>query len=439
MSDRALGAASVIAIAIMLTGCQVSKSANPLSPSVAGPIPGVNITAPKIMVPATGSEIPVDQQPLTLTVGNASTTGVRPLTCVFDVGADSSFTNVVFTRSAVAPGDGGQTSLQLPDPLAAAGEYYWRAHAEDGANTGPYSAAAAFKVFVPVVIQAPAPIAPINNTVANSLRPSFVFTNAQKSGPAGPITYFGEVSDNQSFATKIVTWTGPEQGGQTSVSSPQDLPAARQLYWHVRASDPTVVGPWSTTQPFQTPAPLPPPPPPGGGGGGGGGGPAPGDAINLTQAAVYNSPTDIASWPVTAKITSLTMQPSGAPAGGLSFTFTAQNTWPNTPPPGFSGGIQYTVWAVVKINGQWSTSGFIEMWQGRPSTGAPILSDFPRNWAYDARWGPMAGYQPQVGEQMGFFLSAGDARGNGAPTSVRERTNVVVVALPAGDSGTFGF
>jgi hypothetical protein len=387
------------------------------------------------MTPQAGSEIPIDQQPLTLTVGNASTNGVRPLTYVFDVGADPNFTNVVFTRSSITPGDGGQTSLQLPDPLAAASSYFWRAHAEDGANTGPYSAATAFKVFIPVVIQAPVLISPISNMLVDSVRPTFLFANAQRTGPAGPISYLGEVSDNQSFASKILTWTTAEQGGQTSVGSQQDLPVGKQFFWHVRASDPTVTGPWSTTQPFQTPLPPPPPPPPGGGGGG----PAPGDAINLYQAGVYSSPPDIASWPVTAKITSITMQPSGSPIAGLSFTFTAQNTWPNTPPPGFNGGIQYTVWAVVKINGSWYTSGFIEMWQGRPSTGAPILSDFASNWAYDARWGPMAGHQPQVGEQMGFFLSAGDARGRTAPTSVRERTNVVVISLPPGDSGTFGF
>lgn len=438
MLHRIARVGTAVAFAFALTACQVSKSSNPLSPSVAGPIPGVNITAPKIMVPQSGSEIPVDQQPLTLTVGNASSSGVRPLSYVFDVGADANFTNVVFTRNSVAPGDGGQTSLQLPDPLAAAGTYYWRAHVEDGANTGPYSAAATFKVFIPVVIQAPVPIAPINNMLVDSVRPSFLFANAPKTGPAGPINYLGEVSDNQSFANKILIWTGPEQGGQTSVSAPQDLPVGKQLFWHVRASDPTVTGPWSTTQPFQTPSPIAPPPPPSGGGGGGGG-PAPGDAINLNQAGVYNSPADIASWPVTAKLTSITMQPSASPAAGLSVTFTTQNTWPNTPPPGFAGGIQYTVWAVVKINGLWYTSGFIEMWQGRPSTGAPILSDFARNWAYDARWGPMAGHQPQAGEQMGFFLSAGDARGNSAPTSLRERTNVVVVSLPPGDSGTFGF
>ena len=108
-------------------------------------------------------------------------------------------------------------------------------------------------------------------------------------------------------------------------------------------------------------------------------------------------------------------------------------------PPGFSGPLQYTVWAVVNVGGRWNTSGFIQMWRGRPSTGAPILSEFARNWAYDSRWGPMAGYQPHAGEQMGFFLSAGNARGQTDVSSVRERTNVVSVALPPGDNGSFTF
>jgi FG-GAP-like repeat/FG-GAP repeat len=166
----------------------------------------------------------------------------------------------------------------------------------------------------------------------------------------------------------------------------------------------------------------------------------PRDAINLSQATVYNSPDDIASWPVTGAITTVTMQPTGSAVAGLSFAFSTQNTWPDYAPPGWSGPLEYTVWAVVKINGQWNTSGFIQMWRGRPSTGAPILTDFARNWAYDpGRWGPMAGYQPQVGEQMGFFLSAGNARGDRTVTSVRERTNVVLVPLPANDTGVFTF
>lgn len=159
------------------------------------------------------------------------------------------------------------------------------------------------------------------------------------------------------------------------------------------------------------------------------------DMIDLHQATVYNSPADIANWPITATITRVDMR---SPAG-LSFRFTAENSWPDYMPAGWTGPLQYTVWAVVNVNGRWATSGFIQMWKGRPSTGAPILSDFAANWAYDGRWGTMAGYSPHVGEQMGFFLSAGDARGQGGSTSLRERTNVVLVNLPGNDTGSFDF
>ncbi|HEV3059160.1 MAG TPA: VCBS repeat-containing protein [Vicinamibacterales bacterium] len=165
----------------------------------------------------------------------------------------------------------------------------------------------------------------------------------------------------------------------------------------------------------------------------------PADGIDLSQVPVYNSPGDVASWPITTAITEIHMRPSSDPLAGLSLVFSGQQTWPNYLPPGWTGPLQYTVWAVWYANGQWSAAGIIQMWAGRPSTGAPILTDFARNWIYSPRWGPGWGHQPVVGEQMGFFVTAGDARGVGTVTSVRERSNVVMVSLPANDTGDFTF
>jgi hypothetical protein len=80
-----------------------SKTSTPLSPSIAGPIPGVNITAPTTIQPAIGAKVPNDQQPLTLVVGNASTSGVRPLTYVFEVAADAGFSTSCFRVRAFRP------------------------------------------------------------------------------------------------------------------------------------------------------------------------------------------------------------------------------------------------------------------------------------------------------------------------------------------------
>lgn len=48
MKSRNLLLLTALATAIAAGGCEQKKSSNPLSPSVAGPIPGVAITAPKL-------------------------------------------------------------------------------------------------------------------------------------------------------------------------------------------------------------------------------------------------------------------------------------------------------------------------------------------------------------------------------------------------------
>ena len=241
-----------------------SKSATPLSPAVAGPIPGVNISAPAVVDPGANARIDTTQQPITLVVQNASTSGVRPLSYVFEIATDANFANKLFTRDGIPQDSSGRTSLRMPDPLSPERTYYWHAKAEDGANAGPFTAAINFNIFTPVVFQAPGPITPINNVKVDSLRPRFSFANAQRTGPAGAVSYIVELSDADSFASKIAV-TVPEQAGPTNLDPTQDLPAGRQLFWHVRAFDPTTTGPWSATQVFQTPAA----PAPGGGGGGG--------------------------------------------------------------------------------------------------------------------------------------------------------------------------
>src|ERR1051326_4923552 len=88
---------------VLLAGCERSKSANPLSPSVAGPIAGVSIEAPKPVEPATATQIAVDQQPVTLTVDNANSNGVRPLTYIFEISSDASFASKLFSQTGVEP------------------------------------------------------------------------------------------------------------------------------------------------------------------------------------------------------------------------------------------------------------------------------------------------------------------------------------------------
>ncbi|HEY2151718.1 MAG TPA: hypothetical protein VGH34_12985 [Vicinamibacterales bacterium] len=428
MARRILAVGSLLVCAVALTACEASKSSNPLSPSVAGPIPGINITAPSTVDPQNGVKIAMDKQPVTLSISNAGSNGPRPLNYLFEIATDANFNTKVFTRDSVTPGTNGKTTLTLPDPLATGHTYFWRTRAQDGANTGPYSSVASFTVFTPIVINDPVLVSPAALAVVDSIRPAFVVTDAVRSGPAGAISYLVEVADSDSFANKI-TWTAPEQATQTTLNTPSDLAYAKTYFWHVRAYDPTTLGPFSPTRAFTTPAaPVVVAPTPVAGG-------AANDAVNLGLATVYNSPQDVASWPATATITRLDLG-----TGGVHVDFTKKDgvgSWPDVPFGAPGDSLEYTLWIVLNINGRWYTSGCIEFWRGLDRNGGPP-SAYGQNWYYDPiRWGVMAGYQPQPGEMVGFFVTSGDQRNNGA-FKIKERSNVVLVPFPSG-SGVFPF
>jgi hypothetical protein len=246
-----------------LVGCEASKSSTPLSPDVAGPIPGTEISAPKPLEPVVGARVAVDQQPVRLLIENASSNSPRPLKYAVDVATDVNFASKVYQQSNIPPGEGGRTELRLPDPLAPGRSYYWRVRAEDGANTGPYSAPLNFEVFTPIELDEPILIAPINNAQVDTRRPKFTFINSRRSGPVGPLTYVIEFSTSFAFAPTFTVGPVPEQPNQTTVDAPQDAPFDLYLFWRVRSSDGTHTSPWSVTQAFRTPdTPAPPTPSP---------------------------------------------------------------------------------------------------------------------------------------------------------------------------------
>ena len=254
-----------------LIGCEASKSSTPLSPSVAGPIPGVDITAPKPLEPLVGSKVAVDRQPVTLLIENASSSGPRPLTLSVEMATDASFAGKVFVQTNIPPGENGRTALRLPDPLAPGHNYYWRVKAEDGANSGPYSPPASFEVFTPIVLDEPILVSPINNEQATTRRPRFTFINPPRSGPLGTITYTLEFSTSFAFESARPYGPIPEQPNQTTFEAPEDAPYNLYLFWRVRATDGSNAGPWSVTQAFRTmdspsvPSPAPSPTPGGSG------------------------------------------------------------------------------------------------------------------------------------------------------------------------------
>jgi hypothetical protein len=165
----------------------------------------------------------------------------------------------------------------------------------------------------------------------------------------------------------------------------------------------------------------------------------PSDAVPLGQMILLNSPSDLATWPITTTITSITFSPNGT-----AVTFDKQDgpgRWPDVTPPGWDGPLQYTLGMAENIGGQWYASAVIEFWYGLPASGGPP-SQFASNWFYDpTRWAPMTYHQPAPGELIGFFVCEGDCRNNvnGTLSPLRERSNVVLVPMPANDSGSQTF
>ena len=252
-----------VASLFAMASCAVEKSENPLSPSVAGPIPGVEISAPKPLEPASGAQIPGDKQPVTLLLENASSNGPRPLSYAFEVATDGGFSSRVFVQEGVPPGDSGRTSLRLPDALSMGRVYYWRAKAQDGANAGPYSSPVPFTVYTPVAFDKPVLISPINNEKVADYRPVFRISNAPHAGSPKVTSYALEIATTDSFTNKVAVWQFDETPNETRFPSAADLPPGVLLFWRVRAFESPVLGPWSDAQVFRTPTPVVVPPPPG--------------------------------------------------------------------------------------------------------------------------------------------------------------------------------
>ena len=261
---------------LVAAGCEQSKTANPLSPQIAGPLANVDITVPKALEPGTGWKIEDKNQPITLLIENPSSSSPRPYTLRVEVATDDPFTNLLFTASNIGPGPNGRTALRLPDKLAPGRSYFWRARAEDGANNSEWSAAAQFDILMPISIGTPTPKSPVANVRVTSRQPTLVAGNGTSTGPHGALFYFFQISATDTFSSTTAAAEAPQSGsGETSLAIPSPLPYDTVVFWRVRITDGLNQGAWSKVESFRTPvAPVvvPPPPPPGGGGGGGTGG-----------------------------------------------------------------------------------------------------------------------------------------------------------------------
>jgi hypothetical protein len=250
-------AAAVVATGT-LAGC-TKKSSNPLSPSVAGPIAGVSITAPKLLEPEHQATVTAGTA-VRLLFESATTNGERPIRQQVEVALDPEFAQRVHTADNVAPGDNGRTAYTLPVLQEGRG-YFWRVRALDGANTGPYSPASLFSVALSVRIETPVPLSPVRRDVIAGTQPTLVVQNTAVTGTQN-VMYRFEVAEDQNFSRMIAIWSVPRSGGERTEVTGSPLAPGTEYYWRVSASDGSFVAPYSIIQAFRTEAPAAPPPAP---------------------------------------------------------------------------------------------------------------------------------------------------------------------------------
>ncbi|HYM24564.1 MAG TPA: hypothetical protein VEU08_15210 [Vicinamibacterales bacterium] len=353
-------------------------------------VTGITLVSPSPQSPADGAQVKFTDQPLVLTTKNAVTTGKTALTYTFQVASDAAFASMVFSQGGVAQGS-GTTSLTI-SKLAGAKSYYWRAMATSGSTNSLPSRARGFTVGPEIVIQAPTPLSPQNNANANGSSPTLTTSNATRTGPAGDITYLFEVADSSAFTNIVYTGTAAENSsGQTSLTVPTTIKLAANAiyYWRVTATDKVnnVSSAPSSVFTFKF---VP---------------------FDMRQAVIHNSPPDLGFWDVSAHVTSVHFTDSE-----FDVDFDRRdgpNRWIDLDfGDGGGGSLQYTLGMCVNLSGTWHCSAVVQFWYGRDlGASAPPWSVY-ETWFYDpARWGPMAGYQPQDGESVGIFVGHGNLRG----------------------------
>jgi hypothetical protein len=161
--------------------------------------------------------------------------------------------------------------------------------------------------------------------------------------------------------------------------------------------------------------------------------------LDLAQATLEHMAPDFASWPITTHITRVDVKFTGV---HIELDSGRPDSWPDTPARPGMGPLLYSLGMAELINGQWYASAPVQLWRGLDQSGGAIQSQdigdgtmrgqIQANWFYDGRWGQMQGYQPKPGEVIGLFICAGDCRdGNPGYSPVHERSNVVLIPLPA--------
>jgi hypothetical protein len=228
----------VVCLAVTLAACS-----SPAKPSV-------SVASGHPVSPTTGAQFSYYSQPVTLVIASGVASEGASITTL-EVATDAAFTSVTLAQ-VVSPNATGQLAVTL-DHLMPATTYYWRVRTAAGDNPGIFSPPVSFSIGPLLVIQSPMPVQPLANTFPHR-RPTFIVTDATRSGPPSTLTYRFDVATDAAFSNVVTSGTVPEAAEQTSFVPTVDLIPGATYYWRAQASDTTkgVTGGYSSPQPFTT-------------------------------------------------------------------------------------------------------------------------------------------------------------------------------------------
>ena len=409
MKLKSLSLWSAVALLVAASACSKSNPARPTNlestpdtASVTDAVSGITLTTPQLSTPNEGVSFKFVEQPVTLVVKNAVTTGSTALTYTFEVATDAAFGAKVITKDGVAQGANGSTSVTL-DRLAADKTYYWRSRATSGSVAGPFTKGRSFKVGPEVVLQAPVLGDPPSNATVEE-QPTLNVNRVSRTGPAEAIFYRFELSDAASFGAVVYS---------TTVSERTDLPYTphkvtrvldeKTYFWRVQASDPTnaVNSPFSAVAQFKV-----------------------SKGIDLHTVNVILGPKNVADWENTAQITDAYWVPDQ-----LCIFHTRLGVWPGVP---FFGDASTLVegnqWVFAFINGQWWT-GAADWYRPSQACKGVGANSIGRDAFYQPSQEPLHSWVPQSGEQVGV-MSTTPARLWPQMRTYDERTDVKLSRWP---------
>ncbi|OLE82363.1 MAG: hypothetical protein AUF76_09735 [Acidobacteria bacterium 13_1_20CM_2_65_9] len=369
-----------------MAACSKSSPTKPTStaaPAEADAVTG-SVTVPQAVSPAANAQIRNVDQPVTLVVANAvATRGTNAYD--FEVSTDTGFATKVATKTGVAEGAGGRTTITL-DRLTPNADYYWHARAQAGGTAGPFT--------------------PLSGA-QTSARPAFRVRNATRQGPAGPITYKFDIATASTFNPILVTATVAEGVNETGFIPTSDLPINAPLFWRATAIDATnaVSSAPTTALNFTTSLAI--------------------DLSRVIQSypAAPSGP-QVAAWRQTATIQSVEQDGNPAADGIMCIAFTTSDNWPST---AFFGAEEVQVyanqWYFANIGGQWygGPGEYLRVGRGFCKTGQGTNAIGP-----DGGWNTvMASWAPKVGELVGYMIST-PARNWPGMRTIDERSDIVV-------------